>query len=579
MSHDPPLSPVLLLGAGTGEATCGILYLAGYLRRAGVEAYVRLYDHDVENDEILRSLTTLVGRVRPRLVGISLKWFHHVHRALQMARLLRTIDPQLTIVLGGNSAAHWWRELLAFDCIDGIVLGDGEEPLLALCRGEAAPTNWVSRAMRDGPRPKPVYVQGNGTRDDVHYSHFDDIFLSQRDRHAYSGWVAPGKGCAESCLYCAGARKNQQADFGRVSPFLRAPESVARDHAEIAPRTWQMRYDFSGSSVEFLQRSWAGVDLSRHCCTYFLWGVPQVGLIDALARTFARVHVVVDVGCFSETQRLELIGRGVLKACASDAQISRLVDECRRYDTLDIEIAGIAGLPLASPARLEEEVRLVERVLGLGAVLGYQRLEAQPGAVVTDQPARFDMRSEARTFDEFLRYFERRELGSDDVPMVRFADATLEATVQRTAEEVAGLVAARARGQARRARIDAGTRLVNTAAATRQFTLGAWLGRERVAAGIAEESVTVVRSVSGAELACAPGLRARRPVDRTLAQGETARLLLATLGAFARPTSVSRAVQELRTHAKLEGDEVHQAIEHLAERRFLERGVGGGPTR
>src|ERR1044072_9518862 len=38
------LSPVLLLGAGTGEATCGSLYLAGYLRRGGIEAFVRLYD-------------------------------------------------------------------------------------------------------------------------------------------------------------------------------------------------------------------------------------------------------------------------------------------------------------------------------------------------------------------------------------------------------------------------------------------------------------------------------------------------------------------------------------------------------
>ena len=28
-----PKAPVLLIGAGTGEATCGILYLAAYLRR------------------------------------------------------------------------------------------------------------------------------------------------------------------------------------------------------------------------------------------------------------------------------------------------------------------------------------------------------------------------------------------------------------------------------------------------------------------------------------------------------------------------------------------------------------------
>ena len=46
------MSPVLLLGAGTGEATCGILYLASYLRRHGVEAYVQLTETDQSPEEL-----------------------------------------------------------------------------------------------------------------------------------------------------------------------------------------------------------------------------------------------------------------------------------------------------------------------------------------------------------------------------------------------------------------------------------------------------------------------------------------------------------------------------------------------
>src|SRR4051794_40597400 len=122
MTSRRSLSPVLLLGAGTGEATCGILYLASYLRRNGIEAYVRLYDGDITEQEITRSLEALVSRVRPKLVGISLKWFHHVHRAIQLARLLRKIDPEIQIAVGGNSASYWWRELASYDCIDRVVL-------------------------------------------------------------------------------------------------------------------------------------------------------------------------------------------------------------------------------------------------------------------------------------------------------------------------------------------------------------------------------------------------------------------------------------------------------------------------
>lgn len=564
------LSPVLLLGAGTGEATCGILYLAGYLRRGGIEAFVRLYDGDETEDEVTRSLEALVARVRPRLVGISLKWFHHVHRALLLARTLRKIDPGIRIVVGGNTASYWWRELHAFDCIDHIVLGDGELPLLALCQGEPSPPNCVTRAPDGTPRRLPLeYVQGATNSEDVYYSHFDDIFLSHQDRHAFSGWVAPGKGCGENCLYCGGARGNQKAAFGRAKPFLRSEESVRRDHQEIAHRTWQLRYDFSGSSAGFLQSTWAGVDLSRHSCMYFLWGVARMELIDALAQTFEHVHMVLDIGCFSEQQRHEQMRRGLLKPCASDQQLLELIDGCRRHRNMDIEVSGIAGLPFASAATLKEEVRLVERIISLDCLVGYQRLEAQPGALATEHPARFDMVTEARTFTEFLEYFEQREPGDVTVPMLRFRDAALEKAVQRTSEHVDALATKHEQAK-RRVAINGRTRLLNTAPSTLQFKLGDWLGHHRVPAKVAQEQVTVVRSVEGTGLVCAPSVSPRRFTDPTLDQGEDGKILLATLAAFERPTTVASAVAQLGAKVKLDPHSAREVIDHLVNGRFLQ---------
>src|SRR5437868_1095631 len=172
------LSPVLLLGAGRGEATCGILYLASYLRRHGVEAYVQL-DDDGETE---MRLEALMARVQPKLVGISLKWFHHLAGAHRLARAVRRIDPEARIVLGGNSASSWWRDLVQWDCADAVVLGDGEVPLLSLCRGDPAPPNVVTRASASAPALS--YVQGETSRD-VFYSHFDELFLSQLDLHSF----------------------------------------------------------------------------------------------------------------------------------------------------------------------------------------------------------------------------------------------------------------------------------------------------------------------------------------------------------------------------------------------------------
>jgi hypothetical protein len=512
----------------------------------------------------------MVARVRPRLVGISLKWFHHVHRALLLARTLRKIDPEIRIAVGGNTASYWWRELRSLDYIDHIVLGDGELPLLALCQGDPSPPNCVTRDPDGTPRRLPLaYVQGATNSEDVYYSHFNDIFLSHQDLHAFSGWVAPGKGCGENCLYCGGARGNQKAAFGRAKPFLRSEASVRRVLQEIAHRTWLLRYVFSGSSAEFLQSTWAGVDLSRHSCTYFLWGVAPIELIDALARTFEHVYMVLDIGCFSEQQRHEQMRRGLLKPCASDRELLELIGNCRRHPNLGIEISGIAGLPFASAATLEEEVRLVERVISLDCVVGYQRLEAQPGALVTEHPARFDMVTEARAFTEFLEYFERREPGQVTVPMLRFRVAALEEAVQRTSDHVDALAWAH-RAARRRIAINGGTRLLNTAPSTLQFKLGDWLGPHRVPAKVAQEQVTVVRSVDGTGLVCAPSVSPRRFSDPTLDQGKDGQILLTTLAAFEHPATVASAVAQLGAKVKLDPGSAREVIDHLVDGRFLQ---------
>ena len=557
--------PVLLLGAGTGEATCGILYLASYLRRHGVEATVRLTDADASEAELKRSLGALLRHLRPRLVGISLKWFHHLARALRVARTVRAIDPDVRIVLGGNTASYFWRELAAQDGVDDVVLGDGEAPLLALAQGKPSPPNVVTSGQTI--RPALGYVQGPSS-DDVHYSHFEQLFASGADLASFSGWVAPGKGCGENCVYCGGGRGVQQASFGRAKPFLRPDAAVHRDHREIAPHTWQLRYDFAGASGAFLERAWHGLDFSQHSTTYFLWGVPPRDLVDALARNFRRTFMVLDVGCFSEAQRLGLIRQGLLKPCPTDAQLLDVVRDCRRHPNLQLEVSGIAGLPGATPATLRQERDLVDRLLEQGCAVGYQRLECQPGALVTEHPERFGMVSEARTFQEFLDYFEARGVNGDGtVPMVRFADRKLEAAVQRASDAVDQRVWKAAERRAE-VRLGERTRLVRSSV-LRASTLGEWLGAHRVPPTLAAEPVTVVRGDDGAGLACAPTVDARRFEDPSLQQGPEAAALLAALEACARPVTLDAAVRDLRARLGLEPGAARELFAQLVQGRFL----------
>jgi B12 binding domain len=564
------LSPVLLVGAGTGEATCGILYLAGYLRRAGIECFVRLYDGDETEEELTAALEALLAHVKPKLVGVSLKWFHHVARAQVVAQVIRRVDPSIKVVLGGNTASYFWKELLQWDAIDSVALGDGEVPLLSLARGDEQPINIAVRSADGTPPAKApmTYVQSPASAD-VYYSHFEQLFLSQLDLHSFSGWVQPGKGCGENCVYCGGTRGMQKATFGRAKPFLRPEESVLKDHQAIAPFTWQLRYDFAGSTSAFLERTWGSVDLSQHSTTYFLWGVPPKELFPTLAKTFKRVFMVLDIGCFSETQRLDLMKRGLLKPCPTDRELMAVIEDAKRFPNLELEISGIAALPFATQATLVQERALLEHVLSLGCAIGYQRLESQPGALVTEHPARFGMRSEATTFDEFMEYFAQRPLGGDGtVPMLRYLDVALEEAVEGTSQYLEGL-AREHRENVGYVELEGSTRLVNASAARMEFELGEWFGRYRVPARVQKERVTVVRSINGAGFTCAPTVSPRKFSDPMLEQGDSAEALLAVLDAFEKPTTVNTALTKLKK-AHLDADSAREVIDHLTMGRFLQ---------
>ncbi len=113
--------------------------------------------------------------------------------------------------------------------------------------------------------------------------------------------------------------------------------------------------------------------------------------------------------------------------------------------------------------------------------------------------------------------------------MLRFRDAALEEAVQRTSEHVDAL-AWEHRAARRRVPINGRTRLLNTAPSTLRFKLGDWLGPHKVPAKVAQEQVTVVRSVDGTGLVCAPSVSPRRFTDPTLDQGEDGQILLSRPG-------------------------------------------------
>jgi len=97
-------------------------------------------------DEALDALTgELVAAHRPDVVAVTAPFPGNVYGAFRMARQIRALAPQATLVLGGgwvNTELRSLREPRVFDFFDYLTLDDGERPLLNLLTrlaGRSAP--------------------------------------------------------------------------------------------------------------------------------------------------------------------------------------------------------------------------------------------------------------------------------------------------------------------------------------------------------------------------------------------------------------------------------------------------------
>ena len=114
------------------------------------------------------------------------------------------------------------------------------------------------------------------------------------------------------------------------------------------------------------------------------------------------------------------------------------------------------------------------------------------------------------------------------------------------------------------------TKLVTAIASTLEVQLGDWLGRHQVPARFANQPVTVMRSVDGAGLACAPDLSERKFSDPNVQQGPTAEAILTAIDAFAKPATIEAGIARLKAEAGLDPESARGVIDQLAEGRFIQ---------
>ncbi|MBU0898233.1 MAG: B12-binding domain-containing radical SAM protein [Nanoarchaeota archaeon] len=134
----PPYTYFGMLVSPRIDIPLGLLYIATKLDKMGYE--VKIFDALIENPKISRygniihfgesweNVKKEIERTRPDIVGITNQFTQQIRSSIQLAKIIKEVDKNITVVVGGNHPSVLPNDFLnRTEDIDIIVMGEGEE--------------------------------------------------------------------------------------------------------------------------------------------------------------------------------------------------------------------------------------------------------------------------------------------------------------------------------------------------------------------------------------------------------------------------------------------------------------------
>ena len=108
----------------------GVFAIADSLEKEGYSVQIINYPLE-QNLDRHWDLSQYLKNIDFDVCGIDLHWIHNAHGAIELARIVKRINPHAKVVLGGYSASYYHDQILKYyKSIDGVIRGEGEIPLI-----------------------------------------------------------------------------------------------------------------------------------------------------------------------------------------------------------------------------------------------------------------------------------------------------------------------------------------------------------------------------------------------------------------------------------------------------------------
>jgi radical SAM superfamily enzyme YgiQ (UPF0313 family) len=377
--------------------------LAGYVRDIAEPRTLEL-DTDVSAPlaDLLEALDfALIDDVA--LVGISCWTSLHYLGALAVAERVRTMRPDLPIVVGGHHATAMPDDFDDRVC-DFVVKGDGEHVLRQLC------SQWPRRPARRQVLEGGTFDQSDPSH--IDWEHYGRSFVRPRKL-----WIAASRGCAFKCRYCVEPGRGAHYSRYEVDVQLDVIERLVATHE---PRVIAFSDPLFGSNRPWLEAFLDGVE--RRALPLMFWCETRADLMTReILERFKRCRFVVDFGLDTGS---ETIAARMQKAASPRRYLAHARETLETANAIDLPhgVYIIFNYPGETPETVRETKAYIDSLgADRGSMSGW--LSCQTFFILPGTSSYFRMADDAAAFGTEIRHKtwwkepgDQYELATDVLP-------------------------------------------------------------------------------------------------------------------------------------------------------------------
>ncbi len=254
----------------------GLLYIAGYLKKHGMDS--KIYELGVFNvkDAIKigkrvrfglsnEAIGNIIRKENPKIVGITSMYSIYYKDVVEIANIIKNIDSNINVIIGGNHPSSYWQYILKNDSIDFAVIGEGEETFLELSSrilNKESIENICGIAYRG--RDKNV-VKTNPRElikdlDEIPFPAVEmvdyELYLGKGNPYSMRpppAGIVSSRGCPGKCVFCT-----VKSVWGRTWRG-RSPENVVDEIESLHQRYNVKEFGFLDDNASLDQERWEGV--------------------------------------------------------------------------------------------------------------------------------------------------------------------------------------------------------------------------------------------------------------------------------------------------------------------------------